>query len=181
MIPMWLWFVLLPSLYAIAGGGQIVMDSILHEKQTKTLEILLSTNMSALAIVLGKVILATAFGYLFAILSLLELIAFFPGSHASFTGWANVCIVFIGPLLLAYTACCISIVTTLLVPDEKIAPTVAIITIMAPLALLGYLIQSDMRPIAIALIAAGMLLVICVLATWLATWALKRAPLITEI
>jgi hypothetical protein len=145
------------------------------------LEVLLSTNMSPLSIILGKVILATAFGYLGAIVSLLELIIFFPEAHAGFTGWSNVCIVFIAPLLLAYVSGCIAIVTTLLVPDEKIAPTAAIMIIMAPLALVGYLMQSDMSPIAIVLIAAGMLLVICVFATWLASWALKRAPLITEI
>jgi ABC-type Na+ efflux pump permease subunit len=180
-IPMWLWFALLPSLYAMAGSGQTAMDSILHEKQTKTLEVLLSTNMSPLSIILGKVILATAFGYLGAIVSLLELFAFFPESHAGFTGWSNVCIAFIGPLLLAYVAGCLALVTTILIPDEKAAPIVAITIIMAPLALLGYLIQSDLSPVGIALIAAVTLLAICLFATWLAAWALKRAPLITEI
>lgn len=55
-----------PSMTAMAGSGQIALDSVLSEKKTKTLEVLLSTKIPTLAIVIGKTIPPTIIGYLFS-------------------------------------------------------------------------------------------------------------------
>jgi len=172
-------YAILPSLVAMASSGQIVFDSILGEKKAKTLEVLLSTNMSTVAIVVGKVVPAIGVGYILSQISLLGLIAF-PIPDLPLVTSSTAWLLFGFPLLVSYAAACLSVVTTILVPDEKFAPTVAILILVAPLVLLGRASNLAFSLASIGLIITAAVL-LCGFITWLASLALERIPLITKL
>lgn len=167
-----------PILIALGMGGQIALDSLLSEKKTKTLEVLLSTNMPSMAIVMGKVIPATVVAYLLSQLSILGLLALSVLDLQlviSSMAW----VFFLAPLLAAYLASCVSIVTTLLIPDEKFAPTVGVLILIVPFV---YLARSGLvlSTTNVILIVAGAILCSTAL-TWLAARVLKSAPWLTRL
>ena len=170
---------LLPSIVAMALSGHIIFDSILGEKKAKTLEILLSTKMSKIAIVLGKAIPAIGVGYILSQLSLLGFILF-PIPDLPFVTSSTAWLVFGFPLLVSYAAACLGMVTAILVPDEKIAPTVATLILIAPLLLLGRVSNLIFSPASIGLIITIAVL-LCGIITWLASLALEKIPLITKL
>ncbi len=168
----------LPILIALGMGGQIVLDSLLGEKKTRTLEILLSTNMPSMAIVMGKVIPATFAAYLLSQLSVLGLLALsvLDLQHVIVSmAW----VFFLAPLLLAYLASCVGIITTLLIPDEKFAPTVGVLILVAPFVLLARS-GAVLSATNVILIVAGAMLLSTAL-TWLAARVLKSAPWLTRL
>jgi ABC-type Na+ efflux pump permease subunit len=167
----------LPILVALGMSAQIVLDSLLSEKKTKTLEVLLSTHMPATAIVMGKVIPAVVAAYLLSQLSLLGLRALSVLDLQRVTSMAWV--FFLAPLLAAYLASCVSVITTLLIPDEKFAPTVGVLILTVPLVLLARsgLVLSTTNVI---LIVAGVILLSTAL-TWLAARVLKSAFWFTRL
>lgn len=180
LVPVSFLFLFLPSLLALIISGQIVLDTILGEKKAKTLEVLLSTHMSPTAIIMGKIIPAIIIGYALSQIGLLGLNMFslLDGlPEALSTKWFLI----INPLVTAYLTSCLAVMTTILVPDEKIAPTVATLLSFIPLFLLGYLNSHMVWSLTnIGLLSIGVIL-FCGLLTWLASLTIKRIPLFTQI
>lgn len=171
---------LFPSMIALAGSGQIALDSVLSEKKTKTLEVLLSTKIPTLAIVMGKIIPPTVIGYLFSLLAVGFLISL-PLVGASFSitpdsAW----LIFAYPLLISYLASCISIVTTIIVPDEKVAPMIGTLIIIIPLMILSRLSVFSLSTIAIITFIVGSIL-FSGLMTWFASFILGKTPVFTKM
>jgi ABC-type Na+ efflux pump permease subunit len=179
LIPVAFFYAILPSLVAMAASAQIVFDSILGEKRAKTLEVLLSTNIPTVAIVVGKIVPAIGVGYVLSQISLLGLMALpFPDTPVITSSSAWLLLGF--PLLISYAASCTSVVAVALVPDEKIAPTVAVLISVAPLVLLGRISEPGFKSTSIGLIVT-LAVLLCGFATWLAALALRRIPLITRL
>ncbi len=169
-----------PSMIALAGSGQIALDSVLGEKKSKTLEILLSTKISTLAIVIGKIIPPTVIGYLFSLLGVGFLMSL-PLAGTSFsitpgTAW----LIFVYPLLTSYLASCISIVSTIIVPDEKVAPMIGTIVIITPLIILSRLSVFSLSTMFIITFIIGSIL-FSGLMTWLASFLLGKTPMFTKM
>lgn len=169
-----------PSMIAMAGSGQIALDSILSEKKSKTLEVLLSTRISTLAIVMGKIIPPTIIGYLFSLLAVGFLVSLtLVGTSFSITpeiAW----LIFAYPPLISYLASCISIVTTIIVPDEKVAPMIGTLVIITPLIILSRLGVFSLSTIAVITFIAGSIL-FSGLMTWFASFILGKTPLFTKM
>ena len=179
LVPMAVIIVLMPSLIAMGASGQIVFESILGEKKSKTLEILLSTNMSTLAIVVGKIIPAIGVGYFLSQISILGYFVF-PNPYiqlfSSSTAWLFFCF----PLLVSYASACINMIIIVLVPDEKVAPMVGLLIMVVPLSVLLRASNLVFSPASIGLIITIAVL-LCGIVTWLASIALERIPLITKL
>ncbi|MCA9940184.1 MAG: hypothetical protein KC418_16195 [Anaerolineales bacterium] len=180
LVPISSLYLFLPSLLALMTSGQIVLDTILGEKKAKTLEVLLSTGISPVAIIIGKMIPAIVIGYTLSQLGLLGLNAFslldgLPTTLA--TNWFLI----INPLTAAYLASCVVIMTTILIPDERISPTVAMLLVLIPLVFLGYLYNHMVWSVLnMFLLSIGVIL-FCGLLTWFAATTIKRIPLFTQI
>jgi ABC-type Na+ efflux pump permease subunit len=166
----------IPIFVALGVGGQIVFDSILGEKKAKTLEVLLSTRISTTTIVIGKTAPAVGIGYVLSQLVALGLIVYSIPTPTLATIWFMV----IAPILAAYIASSLTIMMTILVPDEKVAPMIAMLILTVPLVLLLRLSGLILSPVSIGLITIGAIL-LCACITWLAALALKRIPLITRV
>lgn len=170
---------LFPSMIAMAGSGQIALDSVLSEKKSKTLEVLLSTKIPTLAIVLGKIIPPTIIGYFFSLLAIGFLVSL-PLVGASFsitpeTAW----LIFAYPPLISYLASCISIVTTIIVPDEKVAPMIGTLIIITPLIILSRLGVFSLSTTFIITFIVGSIL-FSGLITWFASYILGKTPMFTK-
>lgn len=180
LVPISVLFLYLPATLSLMTSGQLVLDTILGEKKAKTLEVLLSTKTSPLAIIVGKVLPPTVFGYLISQLGLLGLKAFslldaIPVNLAA--NW----FLYVSPFFAGYLTSCLVVMMTILVPDEKAAPMLAILSALVPLAILGFLgssLQNTLLSVAM-LTASGFLF--CGLITWLASRTLGRIGLITRI
>ena len=129
---------------------------------------------------MGKIIPATIIGFVLSQMGLLSLNAFslLDGlPEALSKTW----FLSIFPLAAAYLSSCINVMSTILVPDEKISPTIAIFLMFGPLFLLGdfdsYMAWSLTN---IVLVSIGVVL-LCALLTWLASQTIKRIPLFTQI
>jgi hypothetical protein len=169
-----------PSMIAMAGSGQVALDSVLSEKKSKTLEVLLSTKIPTLAIVIGKIIPPTIIGYLFSLLAVGFLVSL-PLVGTSFsitpeTAW----LIFAYPLLISYLASCISIVTTIIVPDEKVAPMIGTLIIITPLIILSRLGVFSLSMIAITTFIVGSIL-FSGLMTWFASFILGKTLMFTKM
>lgn len=169
-----------PSMVAMAGSGQIAFDSVLSEKKTKTLEVLLSTKIPTLAIVIGKIIPPTIIGGLLSLLSVIFLILL-PLAGVSFTITSDtVWLVFVYPLLVSYLASCISIITTIIVPDEKVAPMIGVLIIITPLIILSRLDVFSLSTVNIIIFMIGSIL-FSGFFTWFASFVLRKVPLFTKV
>ena len=179
LVPFDFLWAILPMMFAMSVSGQIVLDSVLGEKKAKTLEVLLSTNIPTLAIVVGKVIPAVGAGFVLSQILLIGFTALFP-IYATLANSSTAWLLFAGPLLVSYVASCLTIATTILVQDEKLAPAVSLMIVLAPIVLLGRVSDLRFSTESIMLIIAAVVL-FCGFITWLASWALKKIPLIIEI
>lgn len=169
-----------PSMIAMAGSGQIALDSVLSEKKSKTLEVLLSTKIPTLAIVIGKIIPPLIIGYLFSLTSVIFL-ASLPLVGASFSITSDAAwLIFAYPLLISYLTSCISIVTTIIVPDEKVAPMIGTLIIITPLIILSRLGVFSLSTIAIITFIVGSIL-FSGLMTWFASFILRKTPMFTKM
>ena len=169
-----------PSMVALAGSGQIALDSVLSEKKTKTLEVLLSTKIPTLAIVIGKIISPTIIGYFFSLLAV-GFLMLLPLMGASFsitpaTAW----LIFAYPLLISSLASCISIVTTIIIPDEKVAPIIGTLILITPLIILIRLGVFSLATTAIISFILGSIL-FSGLVTWFASYVLGKTPMFTKM
>ena len=176
LIPASLFPLFIVCIIAVGASGQIALYTILGEKTSKTLEVLLSTGIAPYAIIIGKIIPGTITG---CILSVLAYIAMFIFTSFSETfpllniNWFLLII----PFFLSYFAGGISIIVTIWVPDEKIAPLIGTLIIFSFLGILYYLNNIFMSNFIIFMF----LIFLCTLTTWLAAISLKRIPLITKI
>lgn len=180
ILPTTVLLTLFPSMIALAGSGQIALDSILSEKKTKTLEVLLSTKIPTLAIVIGKIIPPTIIGYLLSLLSVIFLVSLpLVGTSFSITP-ETVWLISAYPLLISYLASCISIVTTIIVPDEKVAPMIGTLIIITPLIILSRLGVFSLSTIAITTFIVVSIL-FSGLMTWFAAFILGKTPMFTKM
>lgn len=176
-IPASLFPLVFVCIIAIGTSGQIAYNAILEEKRSKTLEVLLSTNMAPYSIIIGKIIPGTAIGYILSILAyiVISIVALFSETF----GLLNVNrFLLIIPFFLSYFAGGISITVTIWVPDEKIAPLIGTLIIFSFLGILWYINSIFIVSNFIIFI---FLIFLCALTTWLAVISLKRIPLITKI
>jgi ABC-type Na+ efflux pump permease subunit len=171
---------LFPSMIAFAGSGQIAFDSILSEKKSKTLEVLLSTKIPTVAIVIGKIIPPMIIGYLFSLISVIFLASLPLAGVSPIITSDTIWLIFVYPLLISYLASCISIVTTIIVPDEKVAPMIGTLLIITPLIILGRLDVFSLSAIAIITFIVGTIL-FSGLMTWLASFILGKTPMFTKM
>ncbi len=180
IIPVTVILAFFPSFTAMAVSGQTAFDSVLDEKKTKTLEVLLSTKIPTLAIVIGKIIPPMIIGYLLSLISAIFLILL-PFAGVSFTITSDtVWLVFVYPLLVSYLASCISIVTTIIVPDEKVAPMIGVLIIITPLIILGRISVFPLSTVNIIIFMIGSIL-FSGFFTWFASFVLRKVPLFTKV
>ncbi len=165
-----------PALIAFGIAGQMSLDSILGEKKAGTLEVLLSTRLSSLAIVVAKTLIPVMIGYIFSQLIAVALALFSFIVFTSTTIWLAIIL----PLFVTYLASCITIAMTIVVRDEKMTPIFGGLLLLIPLLLLARYGSSTLSPMIIGL---GTLLAIllCVGASWLAAFLLKHVPLVTTL
>lgn len=177
LVPIDYLYIGFPILIALQASAQIVFDSLLSEKKTKTLEVLLSTNISSMAIVMGKIIPAIIVAYLLSQISLLGLLmlSILDLQHVISSAF----FFFLAPLLAAYLASCVVIITTIVIPDEKVAPTVSTLIMVTPFLLLarsGFTLDTTN----VILVVFGIVLFSGLL-TWTASRVFKSAPWITKL
>lgn len=165
-----------PAAIALGVAGQMSLDSILGEKKAGTLELLLSTRLSPLAIVVAKTLLPVMIGYVLSQLTAVALMLFSLIVFMPTTIWLAIIL----PFFVAYFASCFTIAMTIVIHDEKMTPIFGGLLIMIPLVLLARYGSSTLSPMIIGL---GTLLVIllCAGASWLAAFLLKRVPLVTTL
>jgi len=118
-------------LTAVGGITQITAESILAEKKNKTLEILVSTRLSTISIILGKIIPGMIVGL---ILSVIMFLIFLMLNIALVSSLSIPLIV--NFLLFVFLSGFIVFIITLLIPDEKIFSITSIFILIAILGLL---------------------------------------------
>ncbi len=165
-----------PALIAFGIAGQMSLDSILGEKKAGTLEVLLSTRLSPLAIVVAKTLIPVMIGYIFSQLIAGALALFSFIVFTSTTIWLATIL----PLFVTYLASCITIAMTIIVSDEKMTPIFGGLLLLIPLLLLARYDLSTLSPMIIGL-GTLLALLLCVGATGLTVFMLKRVPLVTEL
>lgn len=165
-----------PAAIAMGVAGQMSLDSILGEKKAGTLELLLSTRLSLLAIVVAKTLLPVMIGYVLSqliavALMLFSLIVFMPT-----TIWLAIIL----PFFVACFASCFTIAMTIVIHDERMTPIFGGLLIMIPLLLLARYSSSTLSPMIIGL-GTVLVLLLCVGVSGLTMFMLKRVPLVTEL
>lgn len=127
-------------LTAVGGIGHITSDSILSEKKSKTFEVLLSTRLSPLSLVIGKIIPGFIVGLFLALIILLILIVFkmININEISF-------ILVVNTLLFTFSAGLIFYITTLCIPDEKVVQMSAVLVLILILGLLKILFMLNLN------------------------------------
>lgn len=165
-----------PALIAFGAAGQMSLDSILGEKKAGTLELLLSTRLSLLAIVVAKTLLPVMIGYVLSQLIAIALMLFSFIVFTSTTIWLAIVL----PFFVAYLASCFTIAMTIVIHDEKMTPIFSGLLIMIPLLLLARYGSSTLSPMIIGL-GTLLALLLCVGVSGLTVFMLKRVPLVTEL
>jgi ABC-type Na+ efflux pump permease subunit len=166
-------YLFIPLILSTGLSSQLSIDSILLEKKTKTIETLFSSNLSKIGIIVGKILLPSLVSFISAILSFLILVIIIPPNINILNH--NISII-IFPLVFAYLSSCVTILTSILIQDEKFIQLVAII----PIALmLFFIIKLNYFENGIKVLALFILL--CVLLTILTNILIKRVKLITKI
>lgn len=146
---------ILPAVVAFVISGQLAMSSLLNEKRTKTLEIILSSYIPKYAVIFGKIIPCTIIGFLYYIISLICLsgAAIFFNTIPNFT--INLTNIFFS-LIMSYLGCSIFILTTLYFKDDKVIPQISFIFI----GVIGYLFYLFNKQITIDMKLAIIILII---------------------
>lgn len=165
-----------PALIAFGVAGQMSLDSILGEKKAGTLELLLSTRLSLLAIVVAKTLFPVMIGYVLSQLIAVALMIFSFIVFMSTTIWMAMVL----PFFVAYFVSCFTIAMTIVIHDEKMTPIFGGLLMMIPLLLLVRYGSSTLSPMIIGL-GTFLVLLLCVGVSVLAVLILKRVPLVTEL
>lgn len=165
-----------PALIAFGIAGQMSLDAILGEKKAGTLEVLLSTRLSLLAIVVAKTLIPVMIGYVFSQLIAVALMLFSLIVFTPTTIWLAIIL----PFFVAYFASCFMIAMTIVIHDEKMTPIFGGLLIMIPLLLLARYGSSTLSPMIIGL-GTLLALLLCVGVSGLTVFMLKRVPLVTAL
>lgn len=118
-------------LSSIGGVSFVTSESLLSEKKSKTMEVLMSTRLSPFSIIIGKIIPGLIIG---SILTLSILIIFFIMNLMSITEIGVILI--INFLFFTLMAGLITFIVTLLVPDEKMFNMISIFVLILILGVL---------------------------------------------
>jgi ABC-type Na+ efflux pump permease subunit len=118
-------------LAAAMAVSYLTSESLLSEKKSKTMEVLMSTRLSPFSIIIGKIIPGLIMGL---ILSLYIFIIFFIMNKMSITEISVILI--INLLIFIFTAGLITFIITLLVPDEKTFNMISIFVLIFELGIL---------------------------------------------
>jgi ABC-type Na+ efflux pump permease subunit len=118
-------------LTSIGAVGFLTSESLLSEKKSKTMEVLMSTRLSTFSIIIGKIIPGLIIGL---ILSLSFLIIFFIMNKMSIMEISMISI--INFLFFTFMAGLITFIITLLVPDEKMFNMISIFVLILILGIL---------------------------------------------
>ena len=176
---------ILPAAMVILSGFvglQTVYDSILGEKKAKTLEMLLSTRLPSHAIVIGKATPGAVFGCALSVLSYVLFVVLPFVTQVSIESPLTP-LVLLFALPISYLASCGCIMTTLLIPDEKASPLIAL---AAMLLLLygGWKMSQVLLPRfgtdATITTIAVLLVLLCIASTMLAAGLLRKVHLFTK-
>lgn len=172
----------LPLLLCIGGAGQISYDSILSEKRSKTLDILLSSGISKIALIVGKAVPPVVISYILGIMSVF-IIEVGSKSSVYVFDLKTFIILFILPAIVGYFVSCFSLVITILITDEKVSPMIGSTTSIAFFGALYYLFNKLNIQINVVTIVFMFLLalIICIGITYLAVLLLKKISIITKI
>jgi ABC-type Na+ efflux pump permease subunit len=156
-----------------AGSAvQLVFDSILSEKKSKTLDVLLASGITKLSIVVGKIIPSCVISFIFTIISM-----FIIKYNSTFNLKINV-LLLLDFVLVAYLSACITIALTIIVSDEKIAPAFVIFTTVGIFVAIGY----GLNKLKLPFNSIGLLfLLLCIIITFLTIQLLKKVNIITRL
>jgi len=168
-------FISLFMIVSIGCSGQIALDSIRGESNSKTLEYLLSSNISIISIFLGKVILPVLFGYVTALLSLLVFRISSYNIYAVHEGSINICFFFI-MFIITFIGVCISIISTIVIKEEKVSPVVSMLVTLVIFLGIGYIYLKVISNIYVFTLIC---ILLSILFTFLGTTALKRVDFIS--
>lgn len=128
-IPLDLAVFMIPIIVSSSITGQIISDSILSEKKMNTLEILLSSGIKNISIIIGKVLPACLIGYIFFLISY-ESIKVILAINNIYT--SSISFLYIGfYFLILYFCACLVMCTTIIIPDEKVTQTFGGIVLFA--------------------------------------------------
>lgn len=149
----------LVTIVAFGISGQISLNSLIREKNYKTLDIILCGNIPKYSVIIGKTLPAAFIGYLYCIISLFLLKAvalIIPGSKINI----EITELFILlPLAVAYLASSINIFANLLVRDERLISLVGTIIgllITGALYLINiYILQMNVHINSLLILIAG--------------------------
>jgi len=168
-------FISLFMLVSIGCSQQIVSDSIRGESNSKTLEYLLSSNISIMSIFLGKVILPVLFGYVTALLSLLVFRISSYNIYAVHESSINICFFFI-MFIITFIGVCISIISTIVIKEEKVSPVIGVLVTLVVFLGIGYIY---IKVISNIYVFTLMCILLSILFTFLGTTALKKVDFIS--
>ncbi|WPC42768.1 hypothetical protein [Clostridium sp. JS66] len=159
-----------PLVVSFVISGQLGFYSVLKEKKEKTLEVLLCSKVSIFSIVLGKILLPAIIGYVLSIFSIVclkfGLLFINPADRVEIND-----LVLLLSIIISYAGCSISMLSTLLFPDEKVAPIISGI-FMFVLAIIIYEISKTFG--FSIFITFCCLISICIISTFIDVWILKN-------
>lgn len=125
LFPMDILLILIPLMVSVSISSHLALYTILEEKNNKTLEVLLSLDISKLSIILGKTAIPTMFGFILSVISFIFM--WFILTYVKIIYFNLTFGFIIMSLLICYISSNIAILSTLLFTDIKIAPIISTI------------------------------------------------------
>lgn len=139
LFPMDVLLILTPLMVSVSTSSQLALYTILEEKSNKTLEVLLSLNISKLSIIFGKTAISTIFGFILSVISFILMwfiLTYVKVIYFDFTlGFVII------SLLICHISSNIAILSSLLFTDIKIVPTISTIFMFLFLVLISVLLS----------------------------------------
>ncbi|EJO5349302.1 hypothetical protein NRP93_003472 [Clostridium botulinum] len=117
----------LVTLVAFAVSGQLSSNSLIREKNYKTLDIILCENIPKYSVVIGKILPATIIGYIYCIVSLCLLKVTTFAIYGSKLRIEITQLFIILPLAISYLASSASVFANLIIRDERVISLMSLI------------------------------------------------------
>ncbi|MCW6086529.1 MULTISPECIES: hypothetical protein [Clostridium] len=127
IIPKQMQPIYLVTLVAFAVSGQLSSNSLIREKNYKTLDIILCDNIPKYSVVIGKILPATIIGYIYCIVSLLLLKITVFSIYGSNLRIEITQLFIILPLAIAYLGSSASVLANLIIRDERVISLMSLI------------------------------------------------------
>ncbi|MEZ0537908.1 hypothetical protein ACAG39_11775 [Caldicellulosiruptoraceae bacterium PP1] len=162
IIPINLFFLLIPIFVSLGTSGQISMYTIWEEKKANTIEYLLSTRISKYIIITGKALLPTIIGYILSLFSLLILIITSYKTFHLYSGEMNLSY-FIILFIITFMASLITIFIQIYLKGERFTPTFSFIAFSAFILIIWYLHFK-------LYISVYLIIVLCIIISILLVW-----------